>query len=318
MLLLWGWAGAAALLATAGCQRPDGAPVEVVTQEQEWSFGKIPGRHLSTTHFDIYSTLTDKEFEAALPAYLEAAHTQYTELLPPPAGSDSERLQTYVFNSRRQWEAFARQRFPQKYPVYSRIAAGGFAEGNLCVTYYIQRMYTLSVLAHEGMHQYFGNHFDVTLPAWLNEGLATYCESFELPRGKPVFTPTRNSFRMNSLRDAIATNSLLPLEQLLATNAGLVLRQGQSQLTKAYYAQAWALVTFLQHGAGGRYADGFRRMLDGIVSGELPTMAQAAKIRAESPSTTSFGEAVFRAYITEELAGFEAEFQKYMNELVGF
>ena len=89
-------------------------------------------------------------------------------------------------------------------------------------------------------------------------------------------------------------------------------------MTKAYYAQAWALVTFLQHGAEGKYAAGFRQMLDGIVSGELPTLAQAAKIRAESPSTTSFGEAVFRAYITEDLAGFEAEFQPYLEELVGF
>jgi hypothetical protein len=311
-------AGAAlSLLPLAGCTQPaKETPVTFV--EEPWTFGSVPGRKFTTDHFDIYSTLTDVELERALPAYLEAAHTQYTALLPAPADTKGGRLQTYVFNTRRQWETYSKQAFPHKYHVYSRITAGGFAEGNQCVTYYIQRMYTLSVLAHEGMHQYFGDHFDVALPAWLNEGLATYCEAFELPRNKPVFTPTHNTFRVNALREALAGKSLLPLQELLSTNAGRVIVQGQSRTTKAYYAEAWALVTFLQHGAEGKYAPGFRKMLDGIVSGELPTMAQAAKIRAPSPGETSFGEAVFRAYISEDLTGFDAEFRDYMLELAGF
>ncbi len=144
----------------------------MVATEDPWAFHGVAGTHFRTPHFDIYSTLRDKELEAALPNYVEAAYRQYAELLPPPAG-EHPRLKTYVFNDRRQWERFAAERFPRRFPVYRRISAGGFAEGNLCVVYYIQRPYTLSVLAHEGMHQYFANYFKTPLPAWLNEGMAT-------------------------------------------------------------------------------------------------------------------------------------------------
>ena len=59
-------------------------------------------------------------------------------------------------------------------------------------------------------------------------------------------------------------------------------------------------------------------MMADLVSGELPTMAQAAKIRAPEPGRTSYGEAVFRAYITEDLAEFDRGFEAYMHELAGF
>ena len=305
-----------AALGVGGCKSAP-APKVVSVTEEPWSFGRAEARKLVTEHFDIYTTLTDVELRAALPAFLEAAHEQYVSLLPPPAG-EYARLQTYVFDNRNQWERFARERFPKRFRVYQRISAGGFASGNLCVVYYLRRTYTLSVLAHEGMHQYFANHFDVPLPAWLNEGMATYCESFELPRGRPVFTPQRNTFRINGLREALSTQTVLPLQQMLATDAGEVILQGQSRLIKTYYAQAWAMAVFIRHGAEGRYAAGFDRLLADIVSGDLPQTAQAAKIRAPSPSKTSYGEAVFRAYITEDLETFERDFETYLYQLAGF
>ena len=302
-------------MALCGCEMAPAPPKFSMVQES-WSFGPIEGHKIVTDHFDIHSTLVDAELEAALPSFLESAHREYRRLLPQQEGKP--RLQTYVFNNRAQWEAFTRMRFPESFQVYRRITAGGYAHGNLCVVYYIQRPYTLSVLAHEGMHQYFGNNFDVTLPAWLNEGLATYAESFELAGGQPVFTPRHNTFRLNALREALTTDSILPLKEMLATDAGKVLIQGQSRLVQTYYAQVWAMTVFLRHGAGGRYASGFDRILAEIVSGELPRTAQAARISAPSPSKTSYGEAIFRAHITTDLETFEQEFKAYMIELAGF
>ncbi len=304
------------LILTTGCESP--APTrEVRFSSDSWSFRGYEGRKMQTDHFDVYSTLVDSGLEEALPAFLEAAYEQYSSLLPPPDGQ-FPRLQTYVFDNRVQWEQFTYDTFPTKYDIYRRINAGGYAEGNQCVIYYLRRMYTLSVLAHEGMHQYFANYFKVRLPAWLNEGLATYCESYDLPGGKPRFTPQRNTFRLNSLRQSLSAGAFLPIRDMLSTDAGQVVVQGRSRVTTTYYAQAWAMTVFIRHGAGGRYSAGFDRLLEGIVAGDMPRMAQAAKIRAPEPSKTSYGEAVFRAYITEDLEVFEREFKKYLYELAGF
>ncbi|HNO76750.1 MAG TPA: DUF1570 domain-containing protein [Phycisphaerae bacterium] len=315
-----GWISSGLLLglvafAVCGCSSHDEA---IQFTEEPWSFRKISGTKLSTEHFDIHSTLRDHQLQQALPEFLEAAYDQYSTLLPPPASGEGKRLQTYVLNDRSQWDLYARTNFPGQYPVFRKISAGGFAVGNECVVYYIQRTYTLSVLAHEGMHQYFANYFSTRLPAWLNEGLATYCESYELPSGKARFTPQRNTFRLNAMRDAMTTDAVLPLRALLETDAGRVINQGRSRLTKTYYAQAWALVCFLRHGANGKYADGFQNMLNAIVSGELESAAKVARIQPSARGKTSYGESVFRAYITDDLDTLEAEFRDYLFELVGF
>ncbi|NOX58417.1 MAG: DUF1570 domain-containing protein [Planctomycetes bacterium] len=298
-----------------GCSSGDAEMVQV--REEPWSVGGMSGTKLSTEHFDIHSTLTDSQLQAALPSFLEAAYDQYHSLLPAPESS-TKRLQTYVFNNRAQWELFAKKKYPRRYPVFQKISAGGFAVGNECVVYYIRRTYTLSVLAHEGMHQYFANYFSARLPAWLNEGLATYCESYELPSDGTKFTPRRNSFRLNALREAMTSDAIFPLRAMLSTDAGKVINQGRARLTKTYYAQAWAMICFLRHGEKGKYAGGFQDMLDAIVDGKLSQAGRAGGHQTQQSRSAKYGEGVFRAYITEDLETFEKQFNDYLYDLVGF
>lgn len=303
--------------AGGGCATMATPAPETWTQES-WSIGNTEGRLITTRHFAIHSTLHDKEFEAALPGFLETAYRQYASLIPPDPGR-LERLPTYVFQHRQEWERFAAQQFPNRFGVYRRIMAGGFTEQDQCVAYYIKRTYTLSVLAHEGLHQYVAANCPARLPAWLNEGLATYCESFELPGDDRVaFTPRRNSYRLNAIREALQGGSILPLTEILATDAGEVIVEGQSVKTRTYYAQAWALTCYLRHEAGGRYSGGFEQLLQDLASGDVATMAQAAKIRAPEPARTSYGEAVFRAYISEDIAEVQAGFERFLYDLAGF
>ncbi|MFH0981219.1 MAG: DUF1570 domain-containing protein [Planctomycetota bacterium] len=301
---------------TAGCEPIPQAP-KFQLETTEWKFHNDVGQELTTDHFEIYTTIQDTGLREALPLFLESAYRLYTDLLLP-VSADNPRMQTYLFNSRYQWDQFVRQTFPQRYSTYARIQHGGFSEGRLCVVYYLQRAYTLSIIAHEGMHQYFGSHFDVKIPAWLNEGLATYCEGFDFRGTAPVFLPRQNTFRLNPLRQTLAAGALIPLRQILVTNAGEVVTEGQSGLTSAYYAQVWALIVFLRHGQSGKYAAGFAEMLEDIRNGSLHTKARAARLASGNPSQISLGEAVFRAYITHDLDDFEQEYRTYMIELAGF
>ncbi|MCP4249534.1 MAG: M1 family metallopeptidase [bacterium] len=302
--------------ALGGCGPQAAGPVLVI--DEPWSYSGTEGVHLTTDHFDIYTTVDDTELRDYLPGFLEAVYRQYADLLPPPPEARS-RLKTYLFINQRQWDRFVRENFPERYDVYSRIQVGGFAVGGTCVAYNISpRTYTLSVIAHEGLHQYFGSQFDQRIPAWLNEGLACYCEGFDFRRERAVFTPRRNTFRMNSLREALAGDALLPLSELLGTDAGQVIVQSRTRHTEPYCAQAWALIVFLRHGGNGAYADGFDRMLAEVAAGRLSRRARAARLTTNAPAKATFGENVFRAYITEDLADFEARFREFMISLVGF
>ncbi|MCK4659655.1 MAG: DUF1570 domain-containing protein [Phycisphaerae bacterium] len=307
---------AVAIVLTLGCQPAPPVPRFQLTQE-EWSYNNAVGQLLTTDHFEIYTTIADQELRAVLPLFLESAYQLYTSLLPPIT-SDNPRMQTYLFNSRFQWDRFVRDTFPRRYRIYARIQHGGFAEGRMCVVYYLRRAYTLSIIAHEGMHQYFGSHFKTRIPAWLNEGLATYCEGFDFRDGAPVFLPRLNTFRLNPLRRTLTSDALIPLPKLLATHAGEVVGEGHSGLTSAYYAQVWALTVFLRHGQGGRYAPGFARMLEDIRNGSLHTKARAARLASGQPGQMSLGEAVFRAYITHDLETVEQHYRDYMIKLAGF
>jgi len=314
----WGLIGIVAVAGSgAGCRSNPSLP-EFTAVEEEWSYGQRTGKLLRTDHFEIRTTAADPEFVDVLPLFLETAYQQYAELVPV-ATPAATKLQTYVFANRGEWDRYVRETFPARYPVYARISAGGFADRNQCVAYYMpQRIYTLSIIAHEGLHQYLGAMFNVPVPAWLNEGLACYCETFQFKKGVPVFTPLDNSFRMNSLRQSLAGGSLIPLKEMLATDAGQVIVRSQSATTRAYYAQAWALVCMLRHGLHGKYRDGFDRMCADIGRRESVVRAQAARIAAPEPSATSMGEALFRAYISTDLEEFEAEYGQYMRQVCGF
>ena len=313
---LLGWPALICILAAGCASRP--ADRAFTATRQPWTFQGAAGLEITTDHFDVYTTVDDPQLQDYLPSFLEAAYRQYASLLPPSQES-GRRLQTYLFATKHQWLAFTRQTFPERYDTYSRVQVGGYAAGAKCVTFSIRpRIYTLSVIAHEGLHQYFAAHFAERIPAWLNEGLATYCEGFDVVGGKPVFQPKENSVRRNALREILAGDGLMPLKDVLASDAGSVIVDSRGRWTRAYYAQVWALTVFLRHGAKGRYADRFEALLADVASGQMSTRAQAARITSPEPAKVSFGEAVFYAYVTDDLPRFESELREFMIKLVGF
>lgn len=308
-------------IAVGGCVAADVRPgYELSSRDahpafQEWSLDGVPGRHVTTRHFDLYTTIPPDDLNDLIPHFLEASYRHFTSIAPPPAAHPQPpaRFQTFVFASRAQWDRFILSRFPERRSVYRRIASGGFTERNVAAVYMVSRSSTLSALAHEGMHQYLNTRFTDPLPPWLNEGLAAYCESIDVRRDRLHFAPDRNTLRLNNLRDALITGRTLPLQRLLDTDAGALLGGSDAALLPAYYAQSWALMAFLRDHGPSHYRSGLERLLCALRDGELRIRAQAARLTSPRPSDTSYGEAVFRAFIAEDLDAFELEFDDFMR-----
>ncbi len=280
-------------LFVAGCVVTKSA--RVVPTAEPWSHDGFAGRRFTSEHFDIFSTLRDTEFESAIPDFVEAAYKQYETTLPTSTDARAK-LTMYIFAARSEWMRFTRRRFPARAPIYAKIRSGGYTEGTVSVLFYVNRSSTLATIAHEGWHQYVGAFFEGLLPAWLNEGLACCHEAVEYAGPKPKFTPRHNTFRINNLREAIQQDTLMSLSELVNTHAGDVISQDHTRITQGYYAQTWALITFLRHGAGGRYASALSTLLRDITEGRYAARVGASRLITNNGRSLSPGEAVFRAY----------------------
>ena len=306
----------AALPTIGGCAAGSARRERLALSVETWSEAPFAGRRLLTPHFELISTVRDADFEAALPAFLEAAYQSYGVTLAPPRESES-RMSTYLFGSRSEWVRFSRRRFPERFEVYSRIRSGGFTEGGTAVIFYLDRAATLATLAHEGWHQYVQAHRGGAIPAWLDEGLACYHEAVDYSGDEPRFTPLANTFRVGSLREAAATGRLMPLSALIGTDAGRVIRDHNSALAQSYYAQTWALVTMLRHGADGRYVESFERMLREISDGSFAARLSAERLTGNALSDTTRNDALFRAYFGCSPVDLEEDYEQHVLSLTG-
>jgi len=165
-------------------------------------------------------------------------------------------------------------------------------------------------------HQYVDAATDERVPAWANEGLATWFESHEWDDVTPVFTPTKNMFRCASLARGVKSGELFSLRELLATHAGRVATLSKSKVA-TYYAQVWALIRFLKEGDGVRrpYEAAFETFLAELGSSQMALRAGAYLASHPHAGEMSFGEAVFRGYFTDDVDGFEATYRAYCERL---
>ena len=302
-------------LVLGGCRAPGPGVVDFTCQE--WSQNGLTGRRLTTDHFEIVSTLRDAEFENALPGFVEAAYRRYEATLPV-TGGEGPRLTMYVFGTRFEWERYTQRHFPTRYEIYRRIRNGGFTEGDLSVSFFTNRAATLATLAHEGWHQYVGSRLAAPIPAWLNEGLACYHEAVEFVGPKPRFTPRHNTFRINALREAVRRDELLSIRELVDTDAGQVISYDRGWIARVYYAQAWALITFLRHGDGGRYAGRFEQMLRDVAEGTFSVQISAAALTTPGRSDITLGQAAFRQYFGRSPEDLQEDYYDYLVRVCGF
>ncbi|NLG43114.1 MAG: hypothetical protein GX547_07705, partial [Phycisphaerae bacterium] len=283
-------------------------------QSEPWKFGRHSGSKLITTHYEIYTTLTDPQQIEMIPDLVERAYEFYQQLVPP-IHEPSERMTVYLLATRNQWATATAHLTGARAEIFLRVRNGGFSDGGVSVIQYVEPSVTGPLLAHEGFHQYLHCCVGPAVPAWLNEGLAVVCEGQRWTATRlREFDPYFNLTRQSRLADAVNRDRLFPLEELLRTHAGNVV-QGTSTQVGTYYAQLWALMLFLKEGENGKYAAGFERLRRDLATPAAAQRLRAEQIWAEDGQITP-GEALFRSYICDDLPTFEREYMAYLQSRI--
>jgi len=303
---------------------PWSAPEEVV------SAGGVPGRKMTTTHYEIYTTLTDPLILRKVPLFMESARRAYGQTVAYNGASEKKHV-IYLFGSRAEWEAFTRIWAGRQAESYLKIQAGAYYLNKACVAYHLGRTWNFSILAHEGWHQFSHETFAYRLPAWMDEGMATNFEMFRWEKDRVVFEPSKNGSRLQALRIALANpDRLIPLNELIQLDPGRVLHRsgyasadlepGESPVA-VYYSQIYALIRFLREEHYGRYYRPFQQMLYQGFMGQwnLPEVL-IAETRAQEGNPTRLwnaqvGMLIFQMYMKQSPEKLEAEFLQFCRKI---
>ena len=288
---------------------------------EPWSFAGKNGECIDIGTHRVHSTLRDPVIRERMQIFLPTALDHYRSALVPLPAPD-EPIEVFLFGSRTEWLGYTRERLPQEAAMYEKIGRGGYTVEGDAVLYDIGRWDTFTIASHEGWHAYTQHVFRHSLPVWLEEGIACYMEGVRggVDGAPPTFIPWRNFERFGELRDVVARNRLIPLEELVQGTPQDALANGRTTLL-GYYAQVWALVHFLNEGEGGRYRRGLERLLSDAVEGRIAgTLWESSRAGTRNERRMAIGRqvgpAVLREYFAEDLPRISAEYDAFVRAVV--
>lgn len=291
-----------------------------VRSVQEWDQGGGPGVLVRTERYNLRLAVKDPVFRDRLPAYMEACSDAYARALGP-LPVPTEPMDLYVFASRGPWEAWTRKTLGRDADLYLGLGRGGFTTDGTSVLYDIGRVDTLTIMAHEGWHQFSQKSLKEPLPTWLEEGLACWMEGTRMNRdGQPTaFRPWRNFERWNEARNAVTGERTLALSELLETSPQQCLEEGKDELL-TYYAQTWALVHFLHDAENGRYREGLQAMVRDAAEGKLIERLQASRFAGEPAAArraarSRTGALALREYVEPNLDRLQVQYDQFLRDI---
>jgi tetratricopeptide (TPR) repeat protein len=216
-------------------------------------------------HYIIRSDLSEDKCRLYA-EHMEAIRNWYQEVVKRPPLS-REKAEILVFNTR------------QGYYGYAEFTSGNRLEQTLGVflPQYGQMMLfedadeqaTLSVMYHEGFHQYL-NGVMTDAPIWFNEGMAEYVGGTKIRNGKVVATGQVQKGRLRNLRQAFAGGwRPLAFKKIMLEPKAVFYSKNPS----FKYAQSWSMCHFFFHFEGGKYKKVWREYIDLMLDGVLPKPA---------------------------------------------
>jgi hypothetical protein len=295
---------------------------ELLVTRAAWQFGDAVGSLVTTPNYRLYTTVSADEFLTRLPVFYERALEHYTTALADLPRPD-KRLETFLFQTRRQWQAKTQEMLPDQAEMFANLGRGGFTTRGTSVLYYIDRggysRDTFAIAAHEGWHQYTQQTFKHQLPIWLEEGIATYMEGYRRDEDQlPEFNPAMNYERRATLREAVARDDLIPLDDLLTRTPQSFLDDSKDALL-VYYSQVWALTRFLAEGEDGRYRATLAQVLldaaEGRLVGRMAVSDYLPSRRRGTGYGNRVGPAVVQEYFNPDLAQLEQGYREFIEQV---
>ena len=298
---------------------PPGVSLTVPAQRRQWQYPQGVGQVITTSHYRIFTSADNPILMGHLPGFLEAAYANYIDLTHLAPGARGASMDVYMLASRQQWVHLTTHVFGAKAP-HLAIGAGGYCYRGIGVYWDLRNRATLSVAAHEGLHQFLHHTMTHRLPLSIEEGLGVAAEGFHIRQDEStvVFLPRHNPSRYGTLRKALVNNRWIPAAKLLTMNAGDALK-GMTGDTLAWYSQVWALSMFLRTSA--EYRDGFFRMLADGQAGKshlamnVPADAYARLMKRGGIYSRTVAEPLFKHYITADMDTFERRYLAFARDL---
>lgn len=286
-----------------------GVPLTTEVSSQPWQYPGGAGEVLTSKHYRIYTTTRHASLMEILPGFLEGAYLNYQKLTGLAEPLSAKPMPVYMLASREQWIHLSDWVFGPG-AQHHKIRAGAYSFRGISVCWDLQSRSTLSVVAHEGMHQFLFHRLTNRLPLCIAEGLATSSEGYHIrgwgaglggddARGATVIFPdAHNPQRFTDLTKVFANNRWTPIDQILAMNAKDYLAKGQDY-SLGWYGQVWALMQFLQ--SDPTYRRGLQKMLADAQDGRF---------------TRKLSRPLFEHYIQSDLKRFEREYKAFARGLV--
>ena len=292
------------------------------------------GLKLTTSHYEIFTTLLEPLMLRRIPLFMESAYRSYNDELPEPIETTSK-FTIYLFADRQQWVAFTKNFAGEQAELFCRIKAGAYYLNGACVTYNIGRKRTFSALGHEGWHQFNSRCFKFRLPSWLDEGVAMLFESPRTEEGVFSFEPAEgrldqtrlrrageNTYRLDALKKMLKKHKAIPLKELIAMNPGEVLATNESEQVLAFYGQSYALVRFLREGSFGKRLSNYRQLLLDGLRGNWPLDNVSKRIAEDrnEPRTVLWnqivGQLLFQQYVSSDFDQIEQEYLAFCRQII--
>ena len=279
-----------------------------------------PGVKITTSHYEIFTTLMDRNMLYKIPLFMESAYKSYSSQIPAHIRT-SAKFTIYLFADRTQWEHFTWTFAGEQAEIFYKIKAGAYYHNDACVAYDIGSERTFSTLGHEGWHQFSSRHFKYRLPSWLDEGVAMLFETYRYENGNILFEPAQNNYRIDSLRKTLTLKKMIPLNELTAINPGQVLASDQTEAVSAFYSQSYALVRFLRESNHGGRREIYNQLLADGFFGKWPLddVSKEIAIDRNLPKTILWnhivGTQLFQQYIHEDLEKVEREYIDFCKQI---
>lgn len=292
-----------------------------VEKVQDWQNQFAPGITITTKHYEIHTTLLKPLLLRTVPCFMESAYLAYQNQLPVPIDSQIK-YKIYLFGTRLQWEDFTKEFAGENSHMYMKIKKGAYYLNGACVAFDIGRDRTLSVLGHEGWHQFNSRHFTYRLPSWLDEGIAMLFESSQHNKSSFTFDPAYNLGRLASLKKMLISRRIIPLEKLISLNPGEVAAHAEAdEAIMAFYAQSYALIRFLREDGYGKRLDRYHDLLLDACDGKWPLESNLQSIASDRniPLTTHWNRYVsqklFTSYISEDYDKLQQEYIAFCKKI---